>query len=42
MSTLEPVVAISIAVLMIGESLPVGTLLGGVLVLAAAITLARK
>lgn len=41
-STLEPVVAISIAVLMIGESLPVATLLGGVLVLAAAITLARK
>ncbi|WP_271274226.1 DMT family transporter [Aliamphritea hakodatensis] len=41
-STLEPVVAISIAVLMIGESLPTDTLLGGMLVLAAAITLARK
>lgn len=41
-STLEPIVAISIAVLMIGEPLHPSTLLGGVLVLAAAITLARK
>lgn len=42
LSTIEPVVAITVAVLLIGESLPLSTLYGGGLVLLAAAVLARR
>jgi len=42
LSTLEPVVAILIAVSLIGEALPTMTLMGGALVLIAAVLLAKN
>ena len=42
LSTLEPVVAVSIAVLLIGEPISAGVLGGGLLVMVAAIILARQ
>lgn len=42
LSTLEPVVAVTIAVLLIGEHISAGMLGGGLLVVAAAIILARQ
>jgi len=42
LSTLEPVVAVTIAVLLIGEPIGAGMLGGGLLVVAAAIILARQ
>lgn len=42
LSTLEPVVAVSIAVLLIGEPISAGVLSGGLLVVVAAIILSRQ